>query len=562
MSVSELDRAPRTLATLATFEWPEAVARVEAIRTLLDGCSDPQRLESIARAIPRYVAVLAPEPCLSLRHLALELAHHNPRLPEDLDCLEARLRIAWLPVRLSILDDPTQLDQVGDVDLLRVLVNGLGWSPLDVAAPLPLLLRLTRAKDARVREWVPRLLRAAIHRLALGGEQAFECLHSLAADPEPGIRRAVFASLREPWLSGLSAETQLSRNRLVEVGLADSDPNIVEVCIDLAINLERRDWLLALACDERAPDASRTTALARLGAIASEEELELGLALALEDPLRFGAAVRQLLLGAHRHGAFVREPMIPDVLAAFDRHLGWTGEELVRVTHIARVRLIEVLGTLAADDRRWIRRASILAASVGTRAPQLIAELLARTDEAEIAAALVDAAGRSPEYDDEERLLEWLARIPEHVIPVLRVKGGEASALRLRILVEDLCFPAHLRPSALDALWALADDRRTLQRELSARLGPFASGLFGKTHLSTRDDLAAQIVSDPPWTAVPEHEIDPLVVLGSLCESGDRRFLPEDTRAFRSIFRSYVQAALAGDFTIKRLRMPELEQHI
>jgi hypothetical protein len=562
MSVSELDRAPRTLATLTTLEWPEAVAKLVAIRALLDSCSDPQRLETIARALPRHVAALAPEPCLALRHLALALVHHNPRLPEDLDRLEPRLRIAWLQVRLTILDDPTQLDPIADVDLLRVLVNGCGWSPLDVPAPLPLLLRLARASDPRVRERVPALLRSAIHRLALGGEQAFECLRTLAADPQPGIRRAVFATLREPWLSGLSAQTQLSRNQLVEVGLEDSDPKIVEVCIDLAVNLERRAGLLALACDEQSLDASRMMALARLGAIASEEELELGLALAVEDPLRFGAAVRQLLLGAHRHGAFVREPMLPDVLEAFDRHLGWTGEELVRVTHIARVRLIELLGTLAADDRRWIRRASILAASVGTRAPQLIAELLARTDDPEIAAALVDAAGRSPEYDDEEQLLEWLARIPEHVIPVLRVKGGEASALRLRALVEDLCFPAHLRPSALEALWALSDDRRTLQRELSARLGPFASGLFDKTHLSMRDDLAAQIVSEPPWTAIPEHELDPLVVLGSLCESGDRRFLPEVTRAFRSIFRAYVRDALAGDFTIKRLRMPELEQHI
>jgi hypothetical protein len=566
MSISELDRAPRTLATLATLERPEAVARLEAIRGLLDSCGDPQRLESIARAIPRHVATLAPEVCLAVRQLALALAHHGPRLPEDVDQLEPRLRIAWLQVRLTILDDPGQLETINDVELLRALVNGLGWSPLDVALPLPLLLRLARATDVRVRELVPGLVRSAIHRLALGGEQAFECLRLLAADPQPGIRRAVFAELREPWLAGLSPATALQRDQLVERGLDDGDAKIVELCIELAINLERRAWLLALVCDEPGlggeSDAGRILALARLGAIANEEDLEFGLALAVEDPLRFGAAARELLLGAHRHGAFVREPMLPDVLQNFDQHLGWTGEELVRVTHIARVRLIELLGELAADDRRWIRRASILAASVGTRAPQLIAELLARTDDPEIAAALIDAAGRSPEYDDEGALLKWLARIPEHVISVLRVKGGPASALRLRALIEDLELPAHLRPSALEALWALADDRRTLQRELSARLGPFASGLFGKTHLSSRDDLAANIVSDRPWSAIPEHELEPLVVLGSLCETGDRRFLPEVTRAFRSIFRAYVRDALAGDFTIKRLRMPELEQHI
>src|SRR5690606_9538858 len=38
--------------------------------------------------------------------------------------------------------------------------------------------------------------------------------------------------------------------------------------------------------------------------------------------------------------------------------------------------------------------------------------------------------------------------------------------------------------------------------------------------------------------------------------------LPEITRLFRLVFHEYVGAALAGDFTIKRIKMPELEQLI
>jgi HEAT repeat protein len=590
MSAAGLEQAPRILASLPARPWPDALAAVQQILAQLDCCGDPQRLEAIAGALPRHVAPLAPELCLALRQLALALARAgaNPRLPEDLDRLEPRLQIAWLQVRLTTLEDPTQLDAIDDLELLRALTSGSSpsrahvewlaawarpggdsradWGPLDAAAPLPLLLRMTRAADVRLRAWVLPLLGPAINRLALTGTEAFECLSALADDPERSIRLDVFRTLREPWLCTLSPAAQTRRNELVQVGLGDHDARIVHECIDLAVLLERRTSLLALALDVERQDDVPASVLAKLGAIATEEDLELGLLLAGQDPLRFGPAVRQLLLAAHRHGAFVREPMIPALLEAFDHHLEWTGEELVRVTHITRVNLIEVLGRLDAGDRRWIRRARILGACGGLGASlgaaPLLGELLARTDDLAIAGALIDAAGRMPEYTDEAALLAWLPRIPEHVIAVLRVKGSAASARRLQALVEDPHCPEYLRPLALDGVWALADERRVLQRELSAKLGPRASGLLTKTHLATRDDLAAGILCDPPWSPSPDHDLEPLLVLASLCASGERRFLPEVTRRFRAIVHGYVRDALAGDFTIKRLRLPELEHHI
>lgn len=556
----------------------------------LDSCGDPQRLDAIAHALPRHVVPLAPELCLALRQLALALARAgvNPRLPEDLEQLEPRLQIAWLQVRLTTLEDAAQLDAIDDLALLRALTSGMGpsrsnlewttawarpgwdsraeWGPLDAIAPLSSLLRMARAADVRVRAWVPPLLGPAINRLALTGAEAFECLCVLADDPERSIRLEVFRALREPWLYALSPAAQSRRDELVQAGLGDRDARIVHECIDLAVLLERRAWLIPLACDLERQDAVPASALAKLGTIATEQDIELGLLLVGADPLRFGPALRELLLAAHRHGAFVREPMIPALLEAFDHHLEWTGEELVRVSHIARVQLIEVLGQLHASDRRWIRRAAILGACAGLGASlgagPLIVELLARTDDLEIASALIDAAGRLPEYTEEAALLAWLPRIPDIVIPVLRVKGSAASALRLQALVEDPRCPEYLRPLALESLWALADERRALQRELSTKLGPRASGMLNATHLATRDDLAAGLLCDPPWPASPEHELEPLLVLAALCASGERRFLPEVTRRFRAIVHGYVRDALAGDFTIKRLRLPELEHHI
>ena len=55
---------------------------------------------------------------------------------------------------------------------------------------------------------------------------------------------------------------------------------------------------------------------------------------------------------------------------------------------------------------------------------------------------------------------------------------------------------------------------------------------------------------------------EPLAALRLLCEAGKPELLPEITRLFRLVFSDYVRAALAGDFTIKRTRMPELEQLI
>lgn len=550
------------LAGLADLDGPDAIERVERLLAELPSCSDPERLDALARALPRQVATLAPELALSLRRLALALADHQPRIPTDLDRLEPVLRVAWLQVRLISVTDRAELEAIPDRELRRAIQTNHDWTPLRVVA-LPILLqRMIEARDDRLRGLVPELVSTAMQELALTGEQAFACLHVLAKDPEPRVRRAAFAGLRAFGFASLSPDSQLLRDAMVRAGLELEDPAIVETCIGLALQLEQRTWLLELACDERARPGGRASALAQLGELATEEDLELGLELAREDPILFGSAARQLVLDAHRHGAFVREPMIPALLDAFDQHFEWTGEALVRVSHIARARLLDALDELAADDVRWIRRAEILAASVGTRAHEQIASLLRATTDPRVAAALVSAASRSPDFSDEAALLQWLDRIPELVIPGLRVKGGAASVERLRALVLDPACPARLRPLALEVLWALADDRRALQHELSRALGPRASGLFETTHAFVHDDLAATLVSDPIWPDRPEHRLAPLEVLQICCASGDPRLLPTITRLFRTMVRTIVGKALVGDFTIKRLRLPELEQQV
>src|SRR5690606_37352301 len=124
---------------------------------------------------------------------------------------------------------------------------------------------------------------------------------------------------------------------------------------------------------------------------------------------------------------------------------------------------------------RWLRRAAILGASVGTRAPLLLRERLEQVTDILVAEALIDAAGRSPEYRGEAPLLAWLDRLPERVLPVLRIKGGPLAEQRLRARIDDPRAAPTSRAEARDVLWSLSRDRTSLLRQLSAAHGPFAS---------------------------------------------------------------------------------------
>jgi hypothetical protein len=537
-----------------------ALERLRAITESLPSCADPERLEAIAGTMPQRVGELAAEVGLALAELALALAEHGPRLPDDLDSLGPRVQVAWLRVRLSIVEASDPLEAIDETMLLRALA---GWSLLDVAHPIALLRRMARAADPRLRAAALEHLRPALHDLAITPDHACECLLRMAEDPEPSVRRDAFAGLLASPPSRISPPLRVARERLVRAGLDDADLEIVRTCVTLAAaDAGGREWLVELAFDGSCEGARRVAAIEGLGPLARAEDLAPVLELAIADPLRYGGCVRGFVLAAHRRGVFLREAHVPALLAAFDSHEGWTGDLLIRVAHIARVRLVALLAELPAQDRRWLRRAAILAAAVDTDAHLSIATLLRSTSDLRIARALIDAAGRSPDYADEHALLAWLPVLPEPVIAVLRVKGGEAAALRLRALVEDHTCPADVRTRALAALWALARDRAALLRELCERVGPHAAGLLESTPLFARAPVAAAILDEAPWPDAPEHAIDPLAALGLLCESGEIELLPAVTRRFRVLFTDYVREALAGDFTIKRVRMPALEQLI
>lgn len=549
------DDLVETLARVDAQNAADALARIEAIVAALPSCNAPERLEALAAALPRRVSGHAAETVLALARLALELVHHRPQLPEDLEALDPALRAAWMRVQLSVSEDPAELAVIDDAWILRTLGE---WPSalLDAAAPLCLLDRMARAADPRLRAVAIERIEAAVQHVAITPQQACACLVQLARDADPGLRRAALEVLRTYAGYPLAPALEADRRSLIADGI--DDDHVHEICARMAVDLGERELLVDFVLDSSRAPNRRANVLRWLGELAEDGDLEAVLRFADADPLLFGPSVRSFILHAHRRGVFIHDAEIPALLAAYDSNPEWTGDELVRVAYVARNALLDELARLPADDRRWIRRAAILVASVDTDAHVLLATQLRATTDLRIAAALLDAAARSPEFADEEALLVWWSQLPEHVITALYAKGTERSVAPLRELVADRRCPTALRAAAMRTLWALSSDRRALLRELSQQIGPTAAGLLDSTRLSARDGTAAQLLVELGMA----DDIEPLAALQLLCEAGKPELLPEITRLFRVVFSEYVSAALAGDFTIKRVRMPELEQLI
>lgn len=548
--------AETTLVDLATLPVHEAVHRLEEVTLALGACEQPEVLTALAATLPRRLDGLAPEVALALAALAERLAAHQVRWPEDLltaTSLPPRCQVAWL--RAALHDRATASDQLDDERLLSLTT---GWQLGSLPDAAPLLERMAAARDPRLRLAALRAAPAALAQLAVSVAQVRSLALTLAAsDPSVEVRCAALALAGAGYLG--APRTTLEEP--IESALRSGEAALVEQAITLAAALGMREELVALL---HQADASSTTALAieALGPLADEPTLTLVLTLAHEEPLLLGPPTRRLLLEAHRHGAFLRAHHLPAVLALYDDDPQWQAEEFLRVTYLVRKELMSLLAELPVHDLRWLRRAELLAASYGTEAPRLLEALLAQAAQPEvdarIAAALVRAAGENTELFDEAGLLLHLERVPELVIPALRAKGGERARTRLReLLLDPFCAPA-VKPAALDALWALEPDRPSLASALATALAPSELEPLTTRALTAREDQAARAL----WQADPSQLGDAAARLRALCEAGQSWALPEVERLFREVLAGYVRAALAGDFTIKRVMLPELEQQV
>ena len=535
----------------------DVLGELEALGKALTGARDPEALAGLAAAIPARIGHLRAETSLALQGIALELARYRPRIPGDLDGLERQLRVPWVRAWLSA--DAAEAVRAVDEDTLLAAVQKLPFE--DVVDPRPLFVAMVEASDARLRLGALWQLEASVAGLAIGAREAYRLIAPLLADDDGEVRAVALLLAASGWMADLAPADARRRVERVIESLAHAEARVVEAAIGAAASLGEIDALREVIGDDERPVAIRSAAVPALAEHASSGDLELVLGL---PTVGFGGCIRTFLLRAHRHGVFVRKRHLDAVLERFDAHTDWTAEELLRITHIVRGPLTELLGKTPADDPRWVRRAPLLAASVDPSAHELLATLLEQVREPAIAVAFIRAVGRTPQPRgrSEQTLLSWLDRLPEEVLPVLAGKGGEATVLRLREWVAE---PSRLRAhrrAAIEALWSLSPDRTALAQELVQALGPHESGLLAGTFHRTGESLSARLLVDPPEQRVDDRAIEPADRFRLLCGSKDIARVGDVERAFRERVVDCVRRALAGDFVAKRVELPEIEQTV
>ncbi len=541
-------------SAVAILEDRNDIAALVALRESLASCGEPGWLRQLAQALPQSLGDVPAEISLELSRLAMELAPYSPVMAADVTSLAPRLRVSWLR---SYVCAGYDISLLSERVLLQVVV---GWDPSALLSPGPLLERLVGAKDARLRSLSLDMIPNAVESLRLETGKAFSHIRAHCEDSESSIRKRALPTLSAPWLSGLRPADSRDRDRLLERALRDDCEGVaksaVAVACDLGCHKEVREALL----DTNTALSTRIELMTGLGSLAENEDLDSVVSLALEEPLAYGAAARNFILEAHRRGVFIRQEHMRPLLQLFDGHSEWTGEEFVRVSYLERNPLVAMLEELDANDTAWCRRSQILSASYGVNAHRLIGRLLEACTDPTIATYFVRAAGASAEFFGEKFLLRWLERLPEEVIPVLRVKGQSLARVALRAIIDDPLTPTTLRTMALEALWSQHEDRAVLLHDLCKKLGPSDSGLLDSGRSATRDSTVALLIAQAPWKEEKAHQVDPHQRLQVLCESSNPQLRPEIISQFRLLFRDYVAKALQGDFTIKRVMLPELEQ--
>lgn len=530
----------------------DVLGELEALDEALKGARDPDALAALAVAIPARIGHLRAETSLALQGIALELARYRPRIPGDVVAQPRQVRVPW--VRAWLCADAKQAVLGVDEDTLLAAVHGLPFE--NVVDPRPLFAAMVGASDPRLRLRALRQLEGSVAGLVIGARETYRLIAPLLEDHDGEVRAAALSLVASGWMADLAPADARRRVERVIASLADPEGRVAEAAIGAAASLGEIDALREVIDDGTRPIAIRAAAVVALAEHASSEDLDRVLEL---PAVGFGACVRTFLLRAHRHGVFARMRHLEAVLGCFDAHVDWTTEELVRITHIMRGALTELLAKTPADDPRWARRAPLLAASVDPSAHELLATLLEQVREPAIATAFIRAVGRTaqPQGRSEQTLLSWLDRLPEDVLPVLASKGGEATVLRLREWVAE---PSRLRAhrrAAIEVLWSLAPDRTALAEALVRGLGPHESGLLAGTFHRTGDSLSARLLMDPP-----NQRVEPAERFRLLCGSRDIARLDDVERAFRERVVDCVRRALAGDFVAKRVELPEHEQAI
>lgn len=529
------------LDALAHLDSPDAL---RDIRVLRDSLRHPTAgLRETAAAMPTSVAALSNELALALSELARALHLHSPVMPRDIQELTPFVRAHWRRTQLWCGDNAWALAAT-DAELAGIVAG----PPLAAAKVAPVLERLAKAEEPRLRHVVLRHFATCIADLSLRPVEALPLLIALSQDDDDDIRAQSVELLAASWLFSLSGGAARRRLKAIETALEDDVAEVVCAALNSAAALGASQLILRRFADADASTAIRKRALKHLESVGEEEHIAAMLRLAKTDPLAYASTARDSLLGMHRRGVFVRAEHLPALLELYDSRDDFSGDELVRLSHLVRRELIELLRGLPASDLRWVRRADILARSFGTGAHLLLGELLQKSEEGRVAGALLDAAAASAEFDACDAALPLYDAMPERVLTLLRAKGDDAhSAMLLQRVCHPSC-PRALRAQLVEVLWTLSSDRNEVLRTLSTELGPRESGLLRRAK-GSQNRSVAKLVAEAPWSEQDSYQLKASERLKIYAASGDTERREQLVAEFRTAYRQCLAKALNGDFS-------------
>ncbi|MEM9069765.1 MAG: HEAT repeat domain-containing protein [Myxococcota bacterium] len=425
------------LMSIAERSADEAMVLLRAVETKLGVCGREEAV-TIASLLPvRHDAV---EVRAGLARLTLRLAAYAPKSPAEDD--EPALRPLWDRCQLAVT--PALAAKWSDERVIAALASAV---PKAMPTPGPLVRRLAACAGDEAYlaiAWA----KAAVTALSLSPNDAFEALQALSRNESDEVRAAFVRELRQPWLSRVASRSAIGH------ALEDSCPHVVREAL-LSGSRHHVQRARALLRDPHVAHAA-THLLACFGDAADLEQ-------ALHHP--------DAMLIHHRSGRFPRAEHVESLLQSFLAQ-SWTGFAFAQVTFTCRQEVLDQLAAVEETDLRWERLAELLPhlegrSSSGKTATDLLNSLLSTATNADVVAALLEAARSAPGVS-ENALLPHVDAFRELALAALRVHGGPST---LRTIGERLREPTAFgasRREALDLCWALADDRFALVDAIGA----------------------------------------------------------------------------------------------
>ncbi|QNE76374.1 HEAT repeat domain-containing protein [Streptomyces finlayi] len=342
--------------------------------------------------------------------------------------LPVRVRIAWL--RAELLNDPSVIRDEPPGELLYQAVRDVDVT--EAHRPAEFVDALVDSGDPALWLQALRLARQGLRAGLLAPVRVRAVVSGLLGGGG-AVTEAALAELTESW----AALDPLPPGRLapfLAVGPVSARPKVAEAALAVAAHHGHGDLVRQVAGDPDLPPGLRRRALELLGDLAVRGDIGDLTALAVRDPLLFGAALVTCLRGLHRRGHFAEAGHVPSLVALALADHTVPPVEVATILFTCREVLFRVLVDAEPGDPSWPRRLALLVALAGQGTGELpIGAAITRVlPVAPAPRPFLDAIRVIRHVDAEEAVIALLPSAPAAALEALEAIGGHRTVRALR----------------------------------------------------------------------------------------------------------------------------------